>query len=374
MKKLRHIRQNYDYMNFVACGILFLCLLFVAYGYNRDLFNMLIAIGGMAGGLFICYEIYQTKQLAQAEFVRDLQTSFTSDEMVMSLWGKLLSGEGIDSKNDRLAISSYLTFFETLYVLHTIGILKISISDDLFRNRFFKAVGNEQLQQATIISEPENFSNIHSLVDQWRYFLLRSQKPIHRGYYSYAKAAVSAKANVSIRRLNLSDLQNLESLQARVLQDLKHDDWLRKNGTSLLAECLAEEGDSGHATFGAFEGDVLVAAAILYDGKDSEESIRGHLLTASKRASQKGVRQMKESINLKLVLTDLKTRRTGIGRCLIELCEEEAALRGKHEILCTIHKHNVPSRSLFKILGYRKLGSHRTSYGPRLIYGRKIPC
>jgi GNAT superfamily N-acetyltransferase len=322
-------------------------------------FGVFIAIGGVIGALMVVYEVRLTKRLAQAEFIRDLQTSFSSDASIGELWRKLLLKEEVTA-GDRALISSYLTFFETLHLLVDKGALDLAITDNLFRNRFFTAVGNKGVLETALVKEGGSFANIHDLIATWHDYLLANRIPMHPGYYGYVEALTEAKG-YDVVRLGEQDFTDLEALQEEVLSSMEDHSWLRANTDVMLKECLIE-----HTTLGARKDGRLVAAAVLYDGGETDESIR-HYFTNDPE-------HLHKSINLKLVLALKEHRKKGLSRALVELLEKKAADLGKSEIMCTIHPKNEPSASLFKLLGYAKGDTVSTSYGKRVVYTRPLPA
>ena len=318
---------------------------------------MAVAFGGVLGAFILLYEVRVTKRLAQAEFIRDLQTSFTSDDKIGIIWSKLLLRQQI-TEIERPLVSNYLTFFETVHLLIDQGSLELELADDLFRNRFFSAIGDDGILQTALLRDAGAFRNIHELIRVWHDYLLRHDRPIHLGYYSYVEALTNAKG-YSVERLSTIDLVDLKKLQDSVLESLETDGWLRANTDVMLEQCLEEQ-----LVIGARFNGQLVAASILYDGKLEEENI--------KRYFTDDPELLHEAINLKLVLTDPSHRRSGLARSLIELLEKEATGRGKTEILCTIHSDNVASKRLFSLLGYRRLGSVMTGYGKRDVFARHL--
>jgi ribosomal protein S18 acetylase RimI-like enzyme len=321
-------------------------------------FGVFIAVGGVVGALMVVYEVRLTKRLAQAEFIRDLQTGFASDANIGALWRKLLLKEEVVAA-DRALVSSYLTFFETLHLLVRKGALDLALTDDLFRNRFFTAVGDKGVLETALVKEAGSFANIHELIAAWHGHLLQKRIPIHPGYYGYVRALTEAKG-YKITRLRESDLTDLEELQSAVLQSMKDGSWMRANTDVMLKECLVD-----HLTLGARKHGKLVAAAVLYDGGESEESIK-HYFTDEPGA-------LRASINLKLVLALPEHRDKGLGRSLVELLEQQAGNLGKSEIMCTIHPENRASQSLFRLLGYHRVGTVSTSYGKRTVLSRELP-
>lgn len=341
----------------IAAGLLGLGLVAVNVAWPAA-FGVFIAIGGVIGAIVVLYEVRLTKRIAQAEFIRDLQSGFASDQNICDLWRKLLLHEEI-TMADRPMVSSYLTFFETLHLLLSRGALELQLTDNLFRNRFFTAIGDKGVLDTALIRHAGAFSNIHNLITTWHDYLLTNGFPIHPGYYSYVRAITEAKG-YDVVRLDPTDLPALEHLQTRVLESLGDDSVLRANTGQMLKECLAD-----HVTLGIVESGELVAAAILYDAGTSGESIRGYLTSDPVDRGH--------SINLKLVLVLPGHRRGGLARALIELLEHEAAERRKDEIMCTIHPRNTASKSLFTSLGYERVGRVDTEYGRRDVYGRALP-
>ena len=321
-------------------------------------FAVFVATGGAIGALMVLYQAGLTKRIAEAEFIRDLQTGFTTDPNIGALWRKLLLKEKVTA-TDRPLISNYLTFFETIHLLLRKTAVELRLIDDLFRNRFFTAIGDEGVLNHALIAQAGAFANVHDLIATWHDYLLANEVPIHAGYYRYIKALTEAKG-FRIVQLGDEDLPALMQLQQRVLDDLGDKPWLRANSEVMLKECLTNQ-----VTMGVRKDHELVAAAVLYDGGLGEENI--------KKYSTDEPESLKQAINLKLVLALPDYRRAGLARTLVELLEQRATELGKSEIMCTIHARNVPSRELFTQLGYERIGQAKTEYGRRDVFSRKIP-
>jgi ribosomal protein S18 acetylase RimI-like enzyme len=355
--KMRVLRQ--DLFVIIATCLIFALTLIGIDTFWPDAFGVTIAIAGVIGALMVLYEVRLTKQIAQAEFIRDLQSGFASDPNICELWRRLLLKEEI-TEADRALVSSYLTFFETLHLLLRGGALDLSLTDDLFRNRFFTAIGDKGVLRTALIREAGAFANIHNLIQVWHDYLLVQRIPIHKGYYSYI-AALSEKKGYEVVRLDASALPDLRDLQEEVLTAMGDKPWLRRNDDDMLRACLQDQ-----VTLGVRKAGVLVAAAVLYDGGATSENIKSYITTDA--ASLGG------SINLKLVLVSPQHNREGLGRTLVELLEQHAAEHlHKTEILCTIHRDNRPSKELFRVLGYRYVKKVTTPYGAREVYSRCLP-
>ncbi len=326
-------------------------------------FAVFIAIGGTAGALMVLYEVRLTKQIAEAEFIRDLQSSFTADANIVELWGKLLLKEKITA-DDRPLMSSYFTFFETIQLLQDKGALDLGMVDNLFRNRFFTAVGHPIIARETLLKSADAFVNIHELIAVWYEHLVRQSKPVHPGYYRYLEATVET-LGFEVVELDPDHLEGVLALQRKVLGALEYDEWLRENSPEMFLECLGGGGTTPrHRSLGILKDGELIAAGVLYDGETGDESIKRYLTDDTVA--------MRESVNLKLVLTDPEYRRHRFGTTLVRLLEGRALALGKMEILCTIHPKNTPSRRLFHSLGYRRSAKVRTQYGQRLVFARPL--
>lgn len=356
MVKSRDLRQD---QTLLALSALFLIIVLIAINALWPAtFGLVVAIGGAIGAMVVIYEVRLTQRIAQAEFVRDLQSGFASDRNICKLWKKLLLEEEITPK-DRPLVSSFLTFFETLHLLLAKGALELSLTDELFRNRFFTAIGDKGIQEMALIGKAGSFGNVHDLIETWHEYLLDQHIPVHQGYYSYIQALVEAKG-FELVRIEEQDLPDLIDLQEQVLDSLEEKSQLRANTEVMLKECVTE-----HFTLGLRRAGDLVAAAALFDGGTTDESIRRYF------TEDQG--ELELSVNLKLVLTLPGHRRAGLGRTLVELLEQHASEAGKTNITCTIHPKNASSKSLFGRLGYEPEGAIKTKYGRREVFAKTLP-
>lgn len=342
--------------NVIVLAAALVVLVFIYFWVPRA-FTVALAIGGLIGAVVVLYEVRLTKRIAQAEFIRLLNDGFVGDSNTTELWRKLLLGEPIGPA-DRHLTSAYLTFFETLRVLMGRGVIDFALVDDLFRNRFFRAVGNEGIQSTALLTERESFVNVHHLLEDWRGYLRFKRIRLPDGYYSYASARIAAEG-FDLQRLTVSDLEDLLELQNDVLAQI-HGPSLRTNSPETFLECLAN-----HFVLGARREGRLVAAGILLDVGQRDENIQTYLTQHSD--------VIQSSCNLKLVLVAPNSRGFGVAKLMVEQLEREASLRGHRHILCTIHPKNKPSQRLFRGLGYRRRKRVATSYGVRYVFEFDLP-
>lgn len=160
-------------------------------------FSLLTVVGGLVVGTFALYGAWQSKRLAEAKFIRELNDSFTSNPNIDFIWEKIINEREI-TQADRHRLSAYLTFFETIYLLHQRNTLNIVVIDHLFRNRFFKAIGNRWVQETALIKHYDSFSNIHELAEVWHDHLC-AKNINHAGFDSYLQAVNKRLDESSVR-------------------------------------------------------------------------------------------------------------------------------------------------------------------------------
>lgn len=335
-------------LSIIALGLI------AAFALKRELFGVLAGVIGATGALVVLYEVHHTKRIAQATFVRDLNTAFCSDSSIFGLWEKLLLNVPI-SRENRAQISSYLTFFETIHLLLTRRVIDFNLVDNLFRNRFFTAIGDPNIQTIALMSDADSFVNIHDLADQWSRFLRRQGSSQHPGYFRYLEGELQRRG-FSTERMATESIDDILKIQSEIYQTLKHDEWLRSNDRDVWHDSLRD-----HHTIGIRNKDSqLVAVAVLYDAGNGPESIAQYVEPNTSRNQN--------SINLKIVLVSPNARQQGLGRAIVQLATHIAKLNGKLEIYCTIHRNNKPSKKLFESLGFKKVGQVVTKYGKRDIH------
>lgn len=177
--------------------------------------------------------------------------------------------------------------------------------------------------------------------------------------FSSVKKTTAIQQGYTFAPLTIADLQDVLTLQEQVIDTLTNKSWLRSNTEEGIKSCL-----SSQVSVGVRFGKSLVAAAVLYDGGNARESIRGYFTDDAE--------VLRTSVNLKLVLAAPGHRGVGLGRTLVEILHHQATLIGKKDIACTIHPRNLPSQALFLRLGYHHVGDVTASYGARSVFARGL--
>lgn len=143
--------------------------------------SMVEAIGLLVSLVIAIQQLKDSKEIARADFLVDLNRTFTESEGNMELYTALQNclDKNCDSKVNcdkdsvctlnipKVVVSNYLTFFETVYLLEKNGVITFEMIDDLFAYRFFLAVHSNFVQQVKLAPQPENFKNIFCLEHEW---------------------------------------------------------------------------------------------------------------------------------------------------------------------------------------------------------------
>jgi hypothetical protein len=142
----------------------------------------------IVGAIAIWFEMKRTKDMAEGEFVLTLNNSFSSNEDLKVLFGKLVNGAEL-TEEERPAIVEYLTFFETVYILITRNVVEIKIINDLFAYRFFMAVNNKYVQELELISDCQYYRNIYKLDRLWLEYRMKEGIECKESEYLLSKRA-----------------------------------------------------------------------------------------------------------------------------------------------------------------------------------------
>ncbi len=136
--------------------------------------TLLEAVGIIPSIILAIIQLRDSKEITRAEFVTELNRSFVENKDYKKVYDALQAiydgEEGAEARGLALTkgeISNYLTFFETLYLLCSKGVVSFAIIDDLFAYRFFLAVHSKIVQESKICPQPENWRNIFLLEREW---------------------------------------------------------------------------------------------------------------------------------------------------------------------------------------------------------------
>lgn len=160
------------------------------------------------------------------------------------------------------------------------------------------------------------------------------------------------------RPCHAADIDAICELESETLQHLARPDMLRSNGRQRFEVCLK----APHFTLGAFDGDRLVAVAILYDPLHDEAEDLSHWV---------GLEWMR-SANYKLCIVDARYRGDHLQVRMGQRLEQEALQRGIELLCATVSPMNEASKHNLEPLGYIQ-GAMVTKYGyDRWVYYKRL--
>lgn len=134
----------------------------------KDLIGSITAIIGV---IAIWYQMKRDKDLTEAEFINNLNNTFTTNPDIKYIFAKLQNSRGsaedpfIDE--DMIKVVDYLTFFETISNLIQRKVLNFDMINDLFSYRFFIIVHNIHVQNREIIADNSYYGNLYTLHRLW---------------------------------------------------------------------------------------------------------------------------------------------------------------------------------------------------------------
>lgn len=149
-------------------------------------------LAALVGAVAIWYQLKKSRDLTEAEFIVNLNDSFTSNLEVKAVYSKIeksrQSRSTLLSDDDIPAIVSYLTFFETMQSLIQRKILTYQMIDDLFAYRFFVVAHNEFVQEVELIRDASYYRNFFALHKGWSAYRGAQGKPPLFPEYDLARA------------------------------------------------------------------------------------------------------------------------------------------------------------------------------------------
>ena len=152
---------------------------------DSDFLGLLVSlfetVGLLVSLIIAIRQLGDSKEIARAQFLTELNKSFVENEEYARLYNALQDCRDSNCKYQdecksqqkcllsipKGTISNYLTFFETINLLIEDKVLTFEVVDNLFAYRFFLAIHSEFIQEAKILPQPENFINIFRLEHKW---------------------------------------------------------------------------------------------------------------------------------------------------------------------------------------------------------------
>jgi len=137
----------------------------------KDLIGSITAIIGV---IAIWYQMKRDKDLTEAEFINNLNNTFTTNPDIKYIFAKLQNNRGSKADpfidEDMIKVVDYLTFFETISNLIQRHVLNFEMINDLFSYRFFIIIHNIHIQDREIIPDNSYYGNLYTLHKLWVHY------------------------------------------------------------------------------------------------------------------------------------------------------------------------------------------------------------
>lgn len=142
--------------------------------------TLITLISGIAA-IAVFIQIKEGTEVSRAEFVMNLQESYTNSEGFSELFAKCWKNYNNEISYDEMykylnddkkkeVLLNYLTFFESMYLMKEQGVLKLDILDELFGRRFFIVVNNKAIQDIDLVKNYRYYLNVVYLYEDWSRF------------------------------------------------------------------------------------------------------------------------------------------------------------------------------------------------------------
>lgn len=356
-------RKKEHYVRIIALLVIILfCLLWV---FNRQLIEensdfVNITIAGLSlviaslSAYFVVIQLRGERIIQEAEFLVNLNQTFTGDENYAKVYTELekeTQDNDLSPNLERIEISNYLTFFETIYILIKDDVIDISEINDLFSYRFFLAVHNKHVQSTKLVNEPGNFRNLYNLERLWMNYRLKNGLSVYRIDNCLERACIREKKvdeylklmgkkpiKLKYRELKAKDVDSIMDLQDKVYNSLSDKSLLRKNTKEMFESCVVDP----NVSVGVYDGDKLVAVGIMVDARGTDEDLGVGLKKF----------EVQKNINFKNVMVLPEYRGLLLQLRLMVYLEEKAKKMGYTHSCTSISPDNFYSRSNALKMGY----------------------
>ena len=197
--------RSYNMIIFIALLLMVFFLIQLLLQERSSISETITTVTAALGVFAIWHEMKRSKDLAEAEFIINLNKSFVENKNMNAIYYKLekyrnKSDKEVFDESEIPSIVQYLTFYETIYGLLRRNLLKIEIIDDLFAYRFFLIVHNEEVQRKELIKDRKYYKNIYMLHDLWTNYREKNKLDIImplsslrlkcEDYYEFAKKKI----------------------------------------------------------------------------------------------------------------------------------------------------------------------------------------
>lgn len=275
-------------------------------------------------------------------------------------------------------LATYLSFFETLYLILITKTLDIAVVDELYRFRFFAACNNPTMQASELLPLGHQYPNILALYDLWSEYIRKRcvaeqpsdgianeipqfERDLHKRYHIFQFAHHLAspreirlidrhgrRIDLVFRRLATSDLDAVSQLQDKVVASIPN------NQTDNIFEPLTEQ-ELAHSLrndifIGVYHQNALAAMLNLISAPTPSQNL---LLDLDMYAAV----APKDILVVDCVLSDASCRGFGLQSLLLDFAYFLAQHLQARYLCATVSPKNPHSAGNFIKSGYRMVAS-----------------
>ena len=148
-----------------------------------DVATVITTITAIIGAFAIWVQLKREKDLNEAEFIMNYNTSFIENpdftilEHQLEMYRKKVeceeiwnTTEAIMTEENNQTIVNYLVYHEALAVFVRKGVLSLDSIDDLFAYRFFLIMNNPEIQRKEICPEAQYYHGCFWLHKKWTHY------------------------------------------------------------------------------------------------------------------------------------------------------------------------------------------------------------
>ena len=273
--------------------------------------------------------------------------------------------------------ATYLSFFETLYLILYTETLDMALIDEMYRFRFFAMCNNPVIQKSELLPLGHQYPNVLDLYDMWsehirvNYYNGKNEEnlndtiplldfDLHRRYNAYKfvlnpskqrkirllnKSA--ARKDFVIRRLGPEDYKIMETFQTKVLAGIERNE--EENIFEALTEAEIRDALDNNYMIALFENDNLAAVLSVIPDLVGNNNMLCDLNDSSWNSTQK-------TLLIDCVLVDDAYRGFSIQKLFLELAEFIAERLEIHLLTAVVSPKNYYSNRNFVKAGYQLAG------------------
>lgn len=160
-------------------------------GKFKPIQDMIGSVTAIIGVIAIWYQMKREKDLTEAEFIINLNNTFTTNAEIKYIFKKIENSKNQTADpftdEDMIKVVDYLTFFETISSLIQRKVLDLDMINDLFAYRFFVAVHNPHIQRREIIKDAVYYKNLYILHSEWTKYRKKNKLYIPNEEFSLEK-------------------------------------------------------------------------------------------------------------------------------------------------------------------------------------------